>query len=74
MVRLIILEPSTQLASKTSPPILKSSLENFYTSVSNVPNEFAEIDANCEKAFNDVPGVLKQYRDNYKELLNNPVL
>ena len=45
-----------------------------YTSVSNVSNEFAEIDANCEKAFNDVPGVLKQYRDKYKELLNNPVL
>jgi hypothetical protein len=45
-----------------------------YTSVSNVSKEFAEIDDNCEKAFENVPQVLKQYRDKYKELLNHPIL
>jgi len=45
-----------------------------YTSVSNVSNEFAEIDENCEKHFQDVPDILKQYRDKYKKLLDNPIL
>lgn len=41
-----------------------------YTSVSIVS---AEADANCEKAFRDVPGALKQYRDKYKELIEKPI-
>lgn len=45
-----------------------------YTSVSNVSKEFAEIDENCEKSFQDVPDVLKQYRNKYKRLLDNPIL
>jgi hypothetical protein len=45
-----------------------------YTSVSNVSKEFAEIDENCEKSFQIVPDILKQYRDRYKELLDNPIL
>jgi hypothetical protein len=45
-----------------------------YTSVSNVSSEFPEIDENCEKGFANVPGLLKQYRDKYKELLNNPIV
>jgi hypothetical protein len=44
-----------------------------YTSVSNVSREISETDANCEKAFADVPDVLKQYRDRYRELLEKPV-
>ena len=45
-----------------------------YTSVSNVSREFAEIDENCEKGFADVPRILKEYRDKYKELLEYPIL
>ena len=45
-----------------------------YTSVSNVSKEFREIDENCEKHFQDVPGILKQYRDKYKKLLDEPIL
>ena len=45
-----------------------------YTSVSNVSKEFAEIDESCEKSFQIVPDILKQYRDRYKELLDNPIL
>jgi hypothetical protein len=45
-----------------------------YTSVSNVSKEFAEIDENCEKHFQNVPDILKQYRDKYKKLLDNPIL
>src|SRR5271154_4225678 len=45
-----------------------------YTSVSNVSKKIAATDDNCEKAFEDVPQVLKQYRDKYKELLDHPIL
>ena len=45
-----------------------------YTAVSNVSKDFAEIDENCEKHFQDVPDILKQYRDKYKNLLDNPIL
>jgi hypothetical protein len=45
-----------------------------YTSVSNVSKEFPEIDENCEKHFQDVPDILKKYRDKYKKLLDNPIL
>ncbi len=45
-----------------------------YTSVSNVSKEFPEIDENCEKGFQNVPGILKNYRDRYKELLDHPIL
>lgn len=45
-----------------------------YTSVSNVSREFAATDDNCEKMFGEVPKVLKQYRDRYKELLDKPIL
>jgi hypothetical protein len=34
-----------------------------YLSVSNVSKEFPEIDENCDKGFEDVPGILKNYRD-----------
>ena len=43
------------------------------TSVSNVSREISETDANCEKAFANVPDVLKQYRDRYRDLLEKPV-
>jgi len=45
-----------------------------YTSVSNVSKEFSEIDENCEKGFQDVPAILKSYRDKYRELLDHPIL
>jgi hypothetical protein len=45
-----------------------------YLSVSNVSKEFPEIDGNCEQGFQDVPGILKNYRDKYKELLDHPIL
>jgi hypothetical protein len=45
-----------------------------YTSVSNVSKAFAEIDDNCEKSFQHVPDILKQYRDKYKKLLDDPIL
>jgi hypothetical protein len=46
----------------------------IYTSVSNVSKEFPEIDENAEKSFQQVPEILKGYRDKYKELLDNPIL
>ncbi len=46
----------------------------LYTSVSNVSKEFPEIDANCEKSFADMPDIFKQYRNKYKELIDNPIL
>jgi hypothetical protein len=49
-------------------------LDTFvYTSISNVSEEFPEIDDNCEKGFDEVPKALKQYRDKYKELLKKPI-
>jgi hypothetical protein len=45
-----------------------------YTSVSNVSKEFKEIDKNAEKSFKQFPGILKGYRDKYKEMLDNPIL
>ena len=49
-------------------------LDKFvYTSISNVSEEFPEIDENCEKGFEEVPKALKQYRDKYKELLKKPI-
>lgn len=45
-----------------------------YTSVSNVSKEFPEIDENCEKGFQDVPGILKDCRDKYKGILDHPIL
>jgi len=45
-----------------------------YTSVSNVSKEFPEIDVNCEKGFAEVAALLKQYRDKYRELIDNPIL
>ena len=45
-----------------------------YTSVSNVSKEFPDIDENCEKGFQEIPAILKQYRDKYKELLDKPIL
>jgi hypothetical protein len=46
----------------------------IYTSVSNVSQEFKEIDKNAEKSFAQVPGILKQYRNKYKKLLVKPTL
>jgi hypothetical protein len=62
--------------------LIESHVANFeeyidkfvYTSVSNVSKEFSDIDENCEKSFQDVPAVLKQYRDKYKELLDDPIM
>jgi hypothetical protein len=45
-----------------------------YTSVSNVSKEFPEIDENCEKSLADMPEIFKQYRDKYKEQIDNPIL
>lgn len=45
-----------------------------FTAVSNVSKEFPEIDENCEKHFQDVPSIFKQYRDKYKKLLDEPIL
>ena len=58
---------------------LVSNFEEFlgkfvYTSVSNVSKKHPEIDENASEAFADFPAILQQYRDQYKELLNNPVL
>lgn len=58
---------------------LVSNFEGFlgkfvYISVSNVSKKFAEIEENASKAFADLPAILQQYRDRYKELLHNPVL
>jgi 20S proteasome alpha/beta subunit len=54
---------------------LEKYLGNFvYTSVSNVSKEFAEIDESCEKSFQYVPEKLKEYRDKYRALLDNPIL
>jgi hypothetical protein len=46
----------------------------IYTSVSNVSKEFPEIDENAEKHFQEVPSILKGYRDKYKQLLDDPML
>lgn len=46
----------------------------IYTSVSNVSKAFKEIDKNAEKGFKQFPGILKGYRDQYKEMLDNPIL
>jgi hypothetical protein len=62
--------------------LIESHVANFeeyidkfvYTSVSNVSKEFAKIDENCEKSFQEVPAILKQYRDEYKKLLDDPIL
>ena len=45
-----------------------------YTSVSNISKEFPEIDNNCEQSFQEVPQKLKEYRDKYNDLLDNPIL
>jgi len=57
---------------------LVSKFEEFigkfvYTTVSNISTEFPEIESNVAKNFEDFPQVFKQYRDKYKELLNNPL-
>lgn len=46
----------------------------IYTRVSNGSKEFPEIDENAEKHFQEVPSILKGYRDKYKQLLDDPML
>ena len=73
---------STLWYGTANTALIESLVANFdeylgkfvYTLVSNASKEFAEIDENCEKHFQDVPNILKQYRDKYKELLDNPIL
>jgi len=73
---------STLYYGTANTALIESLVANFdeylgkfvYTAVSNVSKEFAEIDENCEKHFQDVPDILKQYRDKYKKLLDNPIL
>jgi hypothetical protein len=73
---------STIYYGTANTALIESLVANFeeylgkfvYTSVSNISKEFAEIEENCEKHFQDVPEILKQYRDKYKKLLDNPIL
>ena len=73
---------TTHIYGTANTALIEALVANFdeylgkfvYTAVSNVSKEFAEIDENCEKHFQDVPDILKQYRDKYKNLLDNPIL
>ncbi len=40
-----------------------------FTAVSNISDEFPEIEANAIKSFGSVPEILKQYRDQYRKLM-----
>jgi hypothetical protein len=73
---------ATHIYGTANTALIEALVANFdeylgkfvYTSVSNVSKEFTEIDENCEKHFQEVPNILKQYRDRYKELLDKPIL
>jgi hypothetical protein len=73
---------ATHIFDTANTALIESLVANFdeylgkfvFTSVSNVSKEFADIDKNCEKNFSEVPATLKQYRERYKELNENPVV
>ena len=70
-----ITEPPIPRSSKILPSTSKNFLGNSYTPRSPTsPKNLPQPTTNCEKAFEDVPQVLKQYWDKYKELLDHPIL